>query len=202
MKQGFILIVCIAISVHTSLAQPNFGVKAGMNINNVTTTDLPNFISSVETMSTVSYHIGLYVQFELNEKFSIIPEMQFTQRGYATEYAEKVRTNINYLEVPVLVVYSPIKLVSVELGPNIGFKISSKTKPDGLGEISYESIDFGLSTGLMFHITDKVSLVGRYYHGFTSIAALYLSDTGNGSFDEASKTFNRSFQIGIGYKIK
>ena len=184
------------------MAQPAFGVKAGMNINNVNTTDLPDFISSVETMSTVSYHVGLYVQFELNEKFSIKPEMQFTQRGYATEYNEKVRTNINYLEVPVLVVYTPVKLVSVELGPNVGFKISSKTKPDEFDGISFEAIDFGLSAGLKFNILDKVSLVGRYYHGFTSIAALYLSDTGNGSFDEKSKTFNRSFQIGLGYKIK
>ena len=201
MKQSFILIVFIAISVHTSLAQPAFGVKGGMNINNVTTTDLPDFISSVETMSTVSYHLGLYVQFELNEKFSIKPEMQFTQRGYATEYADKVRTNINYLEVPVLVVYTPIKLVSVELGPNISFKISSKTKPDGLGEISYEAIDFGLSAGLKFNITDKVSLVGRYYHGFTSIGTIYFISNPSGDVEQP-KTFNRSFQVGIGYKIK
>ncbi len=65
MKQSFILIVLTAISVHASLAQPAFGIKAGMNINNVTTTDLPDFISSVETMLVVSYHVGLYVQFEL-----------------------------------------------------------------------------------------------------------------------------------------
>jgi hypothetical protein len=81
-----------------------------------------------------------------------------------------------------------------ELGPNLGIKISEKSDMPG---ISFESLDIGLSTGLRFRLTDKLFITGRYYHGLTSIATLYASAS-----DGESKSFNRTMQISLTYKIK
>lgn len=171
------------------------GAKGGLNISEIKTTDIP-YSLPLETNSILGFHIGLFTQLDFTDKFHLNSDILFTTRGYKLE---DFNTTISYLEIPILLSYSIIEKLEIELGPDMGLKLSEKSDISGL---SYESLDFGVATGLRYNLIDKIFLTGRYYHGLTSIETLAASSAPSGPPFDESKSFYRVIQFSIGYKIK
>jgi hypothetical protein len=188
-KLGFIIIMTFLSSY--SFGQFELGVKGGININSVKTTDIPSGWA-VDFNSIIGFHVGLFTQIDLNEKFHLNSDLLFTRRGYEVDDSE---TTIDYLEIPILLSYSIMDNLEVELGPDLGLKISEQSDISG---IDYESIDFGPTIGLRYNLTDKIILSSRYYYGLTSIAGIYAQSISGGT---VSKSFNRVLQFTLGYKL-
>jgi hypothetical protein len=196
-----ILTCAILTCSYLTHGQFSFGVKAGANLNTLTASSSVGDIYK----SNVAFHFGVFGQLRIKEKFSIIPELQLNQRGavLSSSQSPDIRINLNYIDLPILFSYQPIKKISVDLGPDISFKTSA-TASDGkttsnVDNLYANNIDFGVSTGLRFNISAKVAIIGRYYYGLSSVDEItYLDVNANRTI---IKFVNRTLQFGLSYKL-
>jgi hypothetical protein len=180
-----IVILLITFTSTYSLGQLKIGIKAGLNLNTVKSV---NFPSNGIRYFQFNSHAGISTQFDINKKLHLNTDVLISTRGYT---AQNLKTNLTYLNVPVLVSYSLSRLLEFELGPDFSIKLSENPNEQGL---KFKSVDAGLSAGIRFNLTEKFTLTNRYYHGLTSIAS-YTSD-------KESKSFNRTIQVSASYRIK
>jgi hypothetical protein len=204
MKKTLLVLSSLVISVY-SFGQFSLGVKAGLNVNDMILKDAPpGDDGGIE--ANIGFHAGVYTTININKKFSFIPELQFSQRGYASKSSfGDARVNLNYLELPLLLSYSPIEFLNIDLGPNFAYKLSAVSKSDGtsrnIDNVFEEDLDIGITGGLRFNVSEKISIVGRYYYGITSLFEFSILDDQNNPLGSGT-AHNRNIQVGLSYKIK
>ena len=162
MKKLFLAGILSIFCVSASFAQVKFGVTAGVNASNVIVSNIDNTYSyDYNHDFKLGFQAGLVMDYSISEKFSIIPELLFSQRGnickyYFNEpgkydfnepahsqkssYSQKFSTTLNYLQLPINAAYkfnagSGSKLL-IFAGSYLGYGLSGKCKWDEtIGEI-------------------------------------------------------------------
>ncbi|HYF67428.1 MAG TPA: outer membrane beta-barrel protein [Ohtaekwangia sp.] len=66
--------ILISFSLY-SYGQFSWGVKAGLNINDIAVEGLPKGIED-KSSTSIGFHFGTYGEINISEKFSFIPELQ------------------------------------------------------------------------------------------------------------------------------
>jgi hypothetical protein len=118
------------------------GVKGGLNIATLTGYELGG------EKYKIGFVFGGFLTYELNQKFSLQPELLFTMKGAKSEYVDKeteddgsqyyskfkVSWNLNYLEIPFLSKLNiPLKeniKSNIFCGPALGIKIGATYDAD------------------------------------------------------------------------
>ena len=196
MKKLLLTLTVIAIVAASTYAQLSGGVKAGLNLTNEKL--------KVESISQsgdmkVGFLIGGYLTAPLAEKLAIQPELFFATGGakYSTD-STGGKVNLGYISVPVLVRYNLTENINIQVGPQLGFLLSAKAKPDG-GDSqdvkdSYKGIDFGVAAGL-----------GLEFGAFNASARYYLGLANTGDFGDTGdfdvKQTNSAIQLSVGYRL-
>ena len=134
-----------------------FGVKGGFNLTNVYGSG-KGTIDGRRNLNT--FLAGVYAQFGLNDRVSIQPELLYARQGF--RYDEIVlggsstqRVNrLDYVKLPVLLVYNLTDNVSVHVGPEIAVltKIKQAGKDLGISNSGYRSLDYGVVGGAEFRV--------------------------------------------------
>jgi len=193
MKKVLLSAVAVMAFMSVSAQETRFGVKAGAN--------LANFTGDVDDLdSKVGFHVGGFAEIKLTDKFAVQPEILFSTQG--AKYKEsgyEEKTNLSYLNIPVMAKYYVAEKFSLEAGPQIGFLLSAKSKFDGGGESGdvdikdgLKSIDFGVNFGAGYDFTENLSVGLRYNLGLSNISD---SEEGDG------KIKNSVFSLSVGYKF-
>ncbi len=171
-----ILITSAASAQHSGSPKGhvNVGFKGGINLykiqsNNNTTFD-----------KVTGYHFGLLGHIHLNSQWALQPELVYSNQG--AMYSD-TKYNLDYINVPLMLQYMHSNGFRLQAGPQLGFLVRAENKDD-LNPIDL-SVGLGMSyvvpsTGFGFDV--------RYNHGFTNI-----------SKDEAIKSTNSGFQLGVFY---
>jgi hypothetical protein len=157
-----------------------FGIKAGANFAD-------QAIDEIDVKSLADFHFGAYLNLNLSDKFGITPEVLYSAHG--TKWDE-IKVDYDYIAIPVMVRFKPIKLLSLEAGPQFSFL--TKAEVEGVGDVKdqLKTNDFGLAFGAGVHLPLGLNAGLRYVLGFTDI-----SDVS----EESIK--NRTFQIYAGWTI-
>lgn len=179
-KAIFISLVILLSSMLIQGQGVGFGIKGGANFANQDIEDI-----DIETVT--DYHIGAYLNLNLSDKFGITPEVLYT--AYGSEW-DNAKVDFDYLAIPVMLRYKPIKLISLEAGPQFSFL--AKANVEDVGDVMDElkKNDFGLAFGAGIHLPLGFNAGARYVFGFTDI-----SDVSTESIK------NRTFQIYVGWTI-
>src|SRR5687768_5060116 len=99
MKTTLVLTAALLASAVSASAQPSFGVKAGINISNLST----NNTDGVEPENRTGFIGGVFVTLPVSGIFAIQPEVLVGMQGAKfTEDGESAKLQLNYLQVPVL----------------------------------------------------------------------------------------------------
>ncbi|CAL2095779.1 porin family protein [Tenacibaculum sp. 190524A02b] len=169
------LLIGLLFSVITIQAQDiTFGVKAGMNLANFSSTNIESNLSS-----RVTFHVGGVVEIPLTDKLSIQPELLYSEQGVINKVEKiNVTAKYNYLNVPIMAKYYIVDNFSLEVGPQIGFLLSAKAEFEENGRIlekidakkSLESTDFGVNFGLGYKLKNGLNFGARYNLGLTNIS--------------------------------
>jgi hypothetical protein len=183
-----------------------FGVKAGINLANLT--------SNEDLSMRIGFHVGGFMQYKLSEKFALQPELLFSTQGAKYQgsgalsgYVISVESNykLAYLNLPVMAKYYVSNKFSFEAGPQIGFLLSAKNEFDYSGTLlgepisdsgeidikdDFNSFDFGINFGAGYDFNDKISLGLRYNLGLSDVSDYYYLDK------------NSLIQLSLGYKFK
>ena len=133
----FVISTLIALSVQTQ-AQVKFGVKAGLNLNNIS----QNFKESdweFDTKMRLAYNIGATVDFSLTDAMSLQSGLSLTSKGFNIDLNEDSGEGesiegyynyiLNYLEIPIHIAYK-INDFQICVGPYLAFGIGGKNKWD------------------------------------------------------------------------
>ncbi len=205
MKALFIAIIVAAtlLTGGTAEAQEKkFGVKGGLNLSNLSMED--NDDSNLRT----GFHVGVWAGFPIATNLSIQPELQYSSDGThwlqeTSEYSADASLKLDYIELPVNLVYHLAKDVDFHLGPYVAFLANAsseatlKTGSSSLNLISdldkdnFKSTDFGLQAGMRFHL-NPIYIGFGYKLGLTEVA----NDNAQNYFGDAA---NRSIRLSVGF---
>ncbi|MHC1690795.1 MAG: porin family protein [Bacteroidales bacterium] len=102
----------------------SFGVKAGVNLSNVYDSQGEQFNAD----SKLGLAAGVFVALPLGKYLGIQPEILFSQKGYkgsgsilGSDYSFSYTSN--YIDVPLLLAFKPISLITIVAGPQYSFLI-------------------------------------------------------------------------------
>ncbi len=183
---------------HASIAQTwEFGVKAGVNASNCNNIDT-DFIFGFSTGAFGSLHLG---------KIIFQPELLYSQQGGSArlEFRDNhnvpmgsadVKTKVNYLNVPLLIKFSPWKRINLLGGPQVGFPVAAKIQTSmANGAFNTDLMRstqtvFSAIAGVGYEFDNGLTLDTRYDFGLTNI---FKSD----GLDRK----NRVIQFTVGYKL-
>ncbi|MBF9140632.1 porin family protein [Hymenobacter properus] len=179
-------------------AQVSFGPRVGLNVSTL------SYDFDTETEPTSKYKAGAQVGVSLNAQFgklSVQPSLLFTMKGNKSEitdsqtypsngqtftstYHRNQTFNLNYLELPVNLVYSTN-------GAEGGFQVFAGP---------YVAMGLGGNTKADFTETNSVGGVTQTQSGSFDVDVAFVNEKGNG--DKAYlRRFDAGFNFGIGYKI-
>lgn len=156
------------------------GIKAGADFANQDVKDI-----SIKTAA--DFHIGAYLNVNFSKKFGIAPEVLYT--AYGSNW-ENLKVDVDYIAIPVMLRYKPVRLLSLEAGPQFSFLTKAKVENVGDVKNQLKNNDFGLAFGAGLHLPLGLNAGIRYVLGFTNISDL-----------SGQSIKNRTFQIYAGWTI-
>ena len=192
-----LLIGAIALSGASMVNAQKIGAKAGVNIATIGG-------DVKDTKSKVGFHVGLYAEWAIAEKFSIQPEVLYSAQGAeGKEDGVDLKMNLDYINIPVMFKYKATDKLSIEAGPQVGFLINSKFKAESIeGDASmdakdaFKKIDFSIGLGAGYDITEKFNVGVRYMAGVSNILESKFWGT------DDYKAHNNVFSLSVGYRFK
>jgi hypothetical protein len=173
MKHLFFLVTWGLIASGAVKAQQvRFGLKGGPSYTSVVGQHV------VGAAYKWGFHGGVLVNFPLDDRFSIQPEVLYSQKG--TKGADNSnRINMYYVDLPVLLrVATGLGGLFVEIGPQLGYSVGSTASIDSRTPLarvtsdfagSHRPFDLGYATGFGYQLANGLGVGLRYNGGFTYV---------------------------------
>ena len=192
MKTKLLILAIFSILGTAASAQKiHIGAKAGANINKINGKSFSDEFS-------FGYHLGGFFSVGLGKKFAIQPEVLFNQINVDTssqfssvyKFNQVDKVQLKYLSVPILLTYTPVKMLKLQAGPQFGVLTNrSKTLVEN-GSNAFKTGDFSMLAGAQVNL-GHLNIYGRYAVGLSN-----LND-----IDNKEKWKSQSFQIGVGLTL-
>ncbi|MEM5566217.1 porin family protein [Psychroserpens sp. AS72] len=199
------LLSLISANAQSDSREVQLGVKGGVNFSTITGDDLGDLDSRT------SFNAGLVAEIPISNRFSFQPEVFYSGQGFdirevdqdnAFDTDENVEYQLDYIQVPLLLKAYIVKGLSVEAGPQFGFKIHEEfdfqPNSDG-GDIEINSddsyvkdFDTSVAFGASYKFDNGFFFNGRYNLGVTDIFD-------DGTLFEGVDAKNDVWQFGIGF---
>jgi hypothetical protein len=200
-------IVCLAIAIMMAAglnAQTTFGVRAGVNFNNVNgrNEDDEKIMGKLRT----AFHAGANVEFAVAEDFYLQPGVLFSMKGAKTNGSEfPFDLNISYIEIPVNFIYKPdlgTGRMLLGFGPYLAIGLDANYKIGG----TTVDFEFGDELGELKRIDAGANLLVGYElannFSFQLNAQLGLVNIGNRPPGDNNSKFNHTgFGLSFGYRF-
>ncbi|RLJ69083.1 outer membrane protein with beta-barrel domain [Lacinutrix venerupis] len=195
----------VFLNAQSDSKEVQFGVKGGLNSSTISGDDFGDL------ESRTSFNVGVLAEVPISERLSFQPEVFYSGQGF--DVAENDQDNIfdtndnieyqlDYIQVPLLLKAYLVKGLSVEVGPQFGFKIHEEldfqpTNDGGDIEINSEDSyvkDFSTSValGASYKFDSGLFVNGRYNFGVTDI---FDDNTPFQGIDAK----NNVLQVGLGF---
>ncbi|WP_136667989.1 porin family protein [Flavobacterium sp. H122] len=189
MKNLIFLTLIILCSANVNAQKKiHYGIKGGFNLTNLTSDYF------AENNTKTGYYLGGLIEFSMSKKFSIQPEILYTNQGTNAKVImlgsepKSQKYSLDYLQFPILSKIYLLQNFSIEIGPSFNFLVN-----DNISD--YESkllnnFEFGGAFGISYKLNNSLFSNIKYNQGFTNVfdKENYLS---------SSKLYG--FHLGIGY---
>lgn len=179
MKKLLLSLLLLTGTFAVNAQSVKFGVKGGVNFATIRGNDL-------DVDSKTGFHVGGVAELKLGDKFSLQPELLYTELG--TKDSDNELT-LNYISVPVMAKFYLLEGFSVEAGPQFSFLVKDELEtPVGILNPQTEDFDFGLNVGLGYNFNNGLFVQSRYTLGVSPI-------------QENPDVKNGAFQLSLGYQF-
>ena len=195
MKKQILFSVCF-LSISIARAQNvQTGFHLSLNLNNISGDGMQNAMQA-------GYSAGAYSQIKLNGRFSLQPEVLYSQKNirasanFKSVYPEKVSSNfrsdilLDYITMPVLVNYKLNDSWSVNLGPQYSYLVSNDEKLLKENQQAFKKQDISLIAGVEWQIA-ALKLYGRYNYGVAN----------SNNISSLHKWYSRGVELGAGWRL-
>ena len=179
----FACLMTLAATECVNAQKVNFGVKAGLNLSTWSYDD-----ASLRP----GFHAGGFATVQFSRMFAVQPEVMYSMEGSAYEGEldafgfslanAKVTSTVHKLNVPVMLQFTPISMLTIEAGPQFGFNLAVshhiKSNIAGIVETegdvdvdkkNYNTFEMGIAAGLKLNLTRNMAIGARYVYGISPI---------------------------------
>lgn len=195
MKKLFLFFTLALFSLNFSIAQVNFGAKAGVNFSDITGEKVDSF------SGRTSLHVGVVAEIMVSDMFAVQPELLYSSQG--SDYDESDEgfdvsgtVKVDYLNIPVMAKYYVVEGFSIEAGPQIGFLLSATDEYDNEEDDIKEFLkgtDFGVNLGVGYKLENGLNFGARYNLGLSDNLDVDDFETDGAEYK------NSVIQISVGY---
>ena len=206
------IIVAIVIALFTIISveaqeKVSIGAKVGVNFSKIQGDAVEN------ADGRTGFHFGAIVEIPITEKFSVQPEILYSQQGLETKTllgdivdGLDLKLKLDYITVPVLAKYNLINGLSIEAGPQFGFLAKAESETDLVGgsvegsrtdDVSdqFSSFEIGAAIGAEYELNSGLFFQARYIIGVSN-----ADDNNEDGFFQDDLT-NSNLQVSVGFKF-
>ena len=176
-------------------AQFNIGLKAVVNASSIR-------VDGTSSDAKFGFAGGAYAEYYLARQIGLTAELLYNEKGgRETTAGTEFRTNLNYLSIPVLFYFEPIRNLKLGLGPEVAVLLTAKAKGDSIPTTDikkyFSSFDKALAIGGAYSF-GRLGITARYVAGFDG---KMFTDPDAGS--EVAKTFGRNnvIQFALSFRL-
>jgi hypothetical protein len=188
-----LLILATTLTTFSFAQGFHMGVKGGANIFKI---DGKSFDEEFRH----GYNLGAFAEINFNKKWGIQPEVMWNQTNTRTSadfneiYPHSItdirNVKLNYLSVPILLTYRPIKPLSLQLGPQVGILMDQDRSLLENGRDAFRKGDFAVVGGAQLNIA-AFKIGARYQVGLNNI----------NDIDNQDKWKSQGFQAYVGFRL-
>lgn len=186
----FSLAFILTLTAGTAYAQSfKFGIKGGADIKKLSG-------KSFDEQFSYGYHLGVFSEIGLSPKFSLQPELFFSQVNIDTSnhfsdiynFKKISKVELKYITIPILLNFKPNKYVSLQAGPQYGILMDKGNTVLQNGKNAFKDGNFSMIAGMQIYVA-RVRLYGRYAIGLSN-----LND-----IDNQQNWKTQTVQLGLGF---
>lgn len=180
----------------------SFGLKAGINVNNVYDSQNENFNADAR----VGFAGGAFFSLPLGKVFALQPEVMFSQKGIKASGTTlgipySLKRNVNYIDIPLLFAIRPANFISIVLGPQVNFKLNQQDKVS-IGNTSSENSQDFENNIRTFMLGAQVGLdINIRHFVFSPRLALDLLNSNKDGSTNDPRYKNITAQFTLGYRF-
>lgn len=164
------------LSVHIAHAQNwHFGLKTDMNFSGIDGKGMQSKLS-------LNFQAGAFAEYEISKKWSLQPELLFTQNNYRraddflkyynltgrTGSQEKIY--LNYISVPLIVKYNFNKMLNIHFGPQYALRVYANENLLKGDTEAFKKYELSMNAGIEASLA-PLSIYFRYNKGISDINA-------------------------------
>lgn len=179
MSNRFLIIAAVALFSTLSVnAQFHIGIKAGVNAGKISG-------KSFKEEFNYSYLVGGFAEIGLGDKFSINPEVLFSQTSATTDTSftntlpnfknEQIKAKLNYLSIPILLNVRLVGPIHIEAGPQFGILLNKDKKLLENGQDAFKKGDFSMVGGAGLNFS-AFRVTARYVIGLSDVSQVVNQD--------------------------
>ena len=193
MKKFFMIaammVAALTVNAQNEAGQITIQPKVGMNLST---------LSEDGSKMKVGLAAGVEAEYGVAENFGIAVGALYSMQGAKVENSD-LKMLLDYINVPIVAQFYPIKGLAIKAGAQFGFNVRSKIS-DGDHSVKMEdffkaeginakqkSLDISIPVGISYEISNIV-IDARYNFGLTKVM-------------DPFKDKNRVFQLTVGYKF-
>ncbi len=176
-----------------------FGVKAGINLSNVYDEENDELVAD----GKVGFAGGAFIAIPLGKFIGIQPEVLYSEKGFKAEGSflgadYEFTRKTSHLDIPVHLQIKPTENLSLLVGPQFSYLLSTETEfndnsvgsEEDINDDNYKKGVFGVSAGVDFNV-DQFVISAR--------AAWDLSKTDSDGEESSLRYKNQVIQFTVGY---
>jgi len=133
----------------------SLGIKAGCNLNSLRNTD--SFSHNVSNFNSApGFQFGIVGKVRINNLFGISVEPGLITKG-AKRPNDDLIIKFGYINMPILLIISPLKRLNFEIGPELNYRIYKSN-----WDFTYSKFNLSTIIGLSYDITKKINFGTRF----------------------------------------
>ena len=182
MKKIILVVSAVLLSTGAFAQERGFewGIKAGLNLANVTKVDDAKF--------KPAFAAGVFGEYVINDYFGVQAELLYAMEGYKLkEGGIDLTDKRDYIQLPIFAKFYILKGLSIDVGPRFGYALSGKfdgTVAEGVDKQYYDKdgfkkFDVSAVLGASYKFQFGLDVFARYNLGFTKV--FDKSDVKNGA---------------------
>lgn len=192
-KLGFILVALVMVYQSTSAQGYGLGVKAGLNVSNVS--------NIIDTQNKPGFTGGIFVYIKVIPLVSISADVLYSNQGYKSNgllFGGDGKLALHYINFPVLANFYVFRGLAVKTGLQPGFLMAARrTVTEANRSVTtsvkhlYHNADLSIPVGISYEMLLLIGLIfdARYNFGVTNI------------FKEGNTAHNNFFSLTAGLKF-
>lgn len=174
----------------------HWGLKTDMNYSGVEG-------NGMQSKLTLNFQAGAFAEYKIFKRWSIQPELLFTQQTYKKSddflkyynltgrSGAQEKIYLNYVSIPLLVKYNFNKMLSLHFGPQYGFRVYANENLLKNNQDAFKKYELSMNAGIEASLS-PISIYFRYNRGISDINAA----------DDRYQWKSVHFQTGIAIKIR